>query len=101
MDATNKRKRYKWIKTSDKLPLLNEWVLIWKDTLDYIPEIAQYTGEVERSYYKDGKEYKEIRPRWYYQNMSAVGTFHPLAWMSLPTPPYDFIDEAKNKRNRK
>ena len=94
----NKKKHYNnWIKTSEQLPPLNKDVLLWKDKLSYSPEIGRYTGEMLTRYWKNGKEYTEVKPRWFYQNMSAIGSEHPLCWTELPMPPYDII-KKKGKR---
>lgn len=89
-----KKKPYnEWIKTDEQLPPLNQWVLVWKGTLSYTPEIAKYQGETFRNYYQNGQIHKEIfpSPLWLYQNMSAIDTEHPLAWRFLPIPPYELI----------
>lgn len=72
----------KWIKPKKEMPIPNVNVLVWKNELDYMPEIAYY----------DGETFDTNLPRWVYPQSNIIKFENPIAWMPLPNPPYHFIN---------
>ena len=70
-----------WILVKDRLPNKHKKVLV--QTLEDEIEVAEFSGYGETTYWKDGKEYTEKSPRWWY-SMGRLSSKHPKAWMPLP-----------------
>lgn len=79
----------KWIKTSEKMPPIGEWVIVTTGDRQKTAEIKCYMGKRDRkvAQYKGGEwhDYIEIYDAWTSGHGDISGT-NPAAWQPLPEP---------------
>ena len=81
-----------WIKTSEQLPKIGQWVLATDDYNFQHPwKIKCYRGMKDRESWilevgaKDWKKCIKSEPVWT-DTFGGIGSEHPKAWMPLPEP---------------
>lgn len=74
-----------WIKTSEQLPPIGQWVLVSEDDTSCPVEIMCYQGIKTNERYQDGKWEDYEYPSWT-SGHGDIQDEHPKAWMPLPEP---------------